>query len=340
MWSSAVSGFLALAAPVQAADLTAQEKQAWSGLRESFAVVLQGERPAGSAALIDERGLFVAHRTSVGANVVRARLASGKVVELRLRNQDERSQLVLLQATNWDATLARPVTAPMAEPRAGERLLAVLATGPIRAEFVAGGRVGLHGPSQRLLPLNEVRFEAPEGAVGGALVVTMDGELVGALNATLSAEPEKSVQRIPLGNAASNTRTLDAILGRGAPAPAAMGPAVMTVAYTVGPEMMRRVIDGFRSAEGRVEHPALGAFCGDAKGGGALVHKVEPGSPADQAGLRVNDVIVEMNGTLIQEGMDFARVLMRLDVGSKLTMRVRRGPAQVILNAVVGVQTE
>jgi S1-C subfamily serine protease len=57
---------------------------------------------------------------------------------------------------------------------------------------------------------------------------------------------------------------------------------------------------------------------------GVLVVRVEPGSVAEDAELRVNDVIEAINRETVRDKEDFKRVLSRLDSGAAIVLQVYR----------------
>jgi len=342
MFSSAASAILLSSVAYLPQRAGASEQDVWARMRSSFVTIMTSdERPIGAAVLIDSRGLFVAHRQAVQGDTVQARLSNGESVRLVVRTSETATQLVLLAADKWDPNYARPFRAPGDNERPGGLLLAVLGSGPIRAEFVSSRLHGVIRPSQRLVPLTELRFEAPEETIGSALIVCENGELLGGLNATL-----RSATPVNLGNQQSalsglqDVRNLQdlvkALPKQGLRPQNSIGPSSMTVAYTVGPSFVRRVLDGFRSPDHRVIFPSLGVFCVDNVGGGALVQVVKEGSAADKAGVRVGDVLLDIAGNNIRNQVDFALVMLRQESGRKITMRVKRGLSILIMDAVVG----
>ncbi len=60
-------------------------------------------------------------------------------------------------------------------------------------------------------------------------------------------------------------------------------------------------------------------------GGGVLAIQIEPGSPADRAGLREGDIIVEFDGTTIEHMDSLYRLLTEERVGKTAEMVVLRG---------------
>eukprot|EP00903_Cladosiphon_okamuranus_P004057 g4055.t1 len=74
------------------------------------------------------------------------------------------------------------------------------------------------------------------------------------------------------------------------------------------------------------ETPVLGIGMGLQRGvGGVPVQKVEPNSPAAQAGVRVGDVIVAVDGERVKEGSELQQILLKREVGDE------RGEAEVPL---------
>jgi putative serine protease PepD len=332
MWLSAVSVGVAILGVNPQARLSDKEQALWKRMEPAIVMVLDKGRATGPAALIDETGLFIAHRSAVSGGQVDARTVAGQAIRLVVRSEDPITQLVLLESKEWRGG-ARPFSAPRAGVNPGGSLLAVLSTGPIRAEFVSSDRMGVVKQAQRMVPLTEFRFEAPAEAVGTALVFSENGEFLGALHATLG-RPETAANT--LGNTLSGGNTVGDLLNRlPGVRGAQIGPSELTVAYTAGPDLVRRALAGFRSDSREVDYPSLGVFVRDNPGGGALVQQVTPDSAAAKAGVRPGDVIVDIGGNLIRSQVDFARVMVNQNVGAKITIRVRRGQQLHLLDAVV-----
>lgn len=60
-------------------------------------------------------------------------------------------------------------------------------------------------------------------------------------------------------------------------------------------------------------------------GEGALVTQVYKGDPADQGGIKVNDVIVSAKGESVQSSRDLTRIIAATPVGEKTTIGIVRG---------------
>jgi S1-C subfamily serine protease len=69
---------------------------------------------------------------------------------------------------------------------------------------------------------------------------------------------------------------------------------------------------------------------------GALVLSVQPGSPAQQAALQVNDVIVSLNGTTIQSPTDLTAAIHPLKTGDRVTVGIYRGSGRQNLSVTLG----
>jgi serine protease Do len=70
--------------------------------------------------------------------------------------------------------------------------------------------------------------------------------------------------------------------------------------------------------------PALGKALGMTRPEGALVAEVEPGGPADKAGLKAGDVILRVDQSPIARAEDLPRTVARHQPGSKVKVEFRR----------------
>ena len=71
---------------------------------------------------------------------------------------------------------------------------------------------------------------------------------------------------------------------------------------------------------------------------GALIISVEPGSPAQRSGLRVDDVIVTFNGTAIQGPDDLTAAIHPLKPGARVTIGVYRGSTLTDVGVTLGAR--
>ena len=69
---------------------------------------------------------------------------------------------------------------------------------------------------------------------------------------------------------------------------------------------------------------------------GALVAGIEPGSPAQRAGVKPGDVIVGLNGEMLDEYKDLPRLVAAADAGNESTLQVKRNGETVELDVEIG----
>jgi S1-C subfamily serine protease len=70
--------------------------------------------------------------------------------------------------------------------------------------------------------------------------------------------------------------------------------------------------------------------------GGVLLSGVRTGSPADSAGLKGGDVIVQFDGVRVDNIYDYTFALRSRKPGQKVRITVHRGDRDVELFAVLG----
>jgi serine protease Do len=108
----------------------------------------------------------------------------------------------------------------------------------------------------------------------------------------------------------------------------------MGVSFAIPIELAQRVQQQI-VATGKVDHPRLGVTIqevnqtladsfGLKRPEGALVSKVEPGSPADKAGLKAGDVIQSVNGTPIVSSGELPAHIVMMRTGENVKLEVWR----------------
>lgn len=111
----------------------------------------------------------------------------------------------------------------------------------------------------------------------------------------------------------------------------------------VGPDGKERVIEGAGPlvrrgylGVGLTElTPQLRTHFGAPEDAGVMVSSVEPGSPADKAGLEVGDIIARIEGQDVQSSWDLRSRLREAEEGDQVQMEVwRKGKAQTLSASV------
>jgi serine protease Do len=126
----------------------------------------------------------------------------------------------------------------------------------------------------------------------------------------------------------------------------AINPRANTIGFAVPVNIAKDVLPQLR-ASGKVTRGWLGVYIqpidsqmqellglDDTKG--ALVSKVEPGSPADTAGVKSGDVVVEFDGRKIEKMEELPRFVARAGVGEKLALVVMRKGDRKDLEVTLG----
>jgi S1-C subfamily serine protease len=88
-----------------------------------------------------------------------------------------------------------------------------------------------------------------------------------------------------------------------------------------------------------IKRPYLGVSTSDPDSGtGAIIERVVSGGPADDAGLRSGDRIVDIGGRAIGESADVATAVVALKPGDKVDVRVRRGGSARTISVTLGTR--
>jgi len=82
--------------------------------------------------------------------------------------------------------------------------------------------------------------------------------------------------------------------------------------------------------------PEIAESLGVDKARGALVANVSKDGPADKAGVKVGDVIIEFDGKEVKDSGDLPIIVARTPVDKKVRMRVLRDKKEILLTVAVG----
>ena len=262
---------------------------------------VQGEG-SGSGVIWDEQGRIVTNNHVVeGAGDLEVALANGTRLDARVVGADPRTDLAVVDVERVGLPAARFAGGL---PRVGE--LAIALGSPLGLENSASAGIvsALHrdlpsgGTTPALIDLIQTDAAISPGNSGGALV-NAEGVVIGVNVAYIPPE----ARAVSIGFAIPSPVVRDVVpqlIEDGRAEHAYLG--VVSIPVT---EELRRSFD-------------LGVE------EGALVQSVSGGSPAERAGLRPGDVIVEMGGDSIRTVEDLYSAIRRRDPGDAVKLRVVR----------------
>lgn len=125
----------------------------------------------------------------------------------------------------------------------------------------------------------------------------------------------------------------------------------MGISFAVPIDEAMRVSEQLK-ASGRVTRGRIGVQIGEVtkevaeslglpKAQGALVQRVEPGGPADKAGLEAGDIVLKFNGTSIEKTSDLPRLVGNTKPGARTTVTVwRKGAKRDLTIAVAEMEPD
>jgi serine protease Do len=108
------------------------------------------------------------------------------------------------------------------------------------------------------------------------------------------------------------------------------------ISFAIPANVARRALESLLKT-GRIIRGYLGVIMFDIKGkGGVYVYQVQPGSPAQEAGIKPGDIIVRFNGREVPDKVFFRSRVAELDIKSKVELTIVRNGQEQTLNAVIG----
>jgi len=266
-------------------------------------------RSVGSGFIIDKSGLVVTnHHVVEGADAIEVQLADERTFDAELIGSDERTDVALLKLAKAD-DLPTVRWGDSAQLEVGDWVVAI--GNPFGLDHTVTS--GIVSAKERMIgagPYDDfIQTDASinPGNSGGPLF-NLRGEVVGI-----------------------NT---------------AIAPQGQGIGFAIPAHLAQGVIDDLRG-EGRVVRGWLGVLfqplddeLAEAFGlddtRGAVVTNVSPGSPAEKAGMKAGDVIVEVGDHRLQSGRQLPSKVAALDPGAKVSIAVIRDGKRRELKVVIG----
>jgi serine protease Do len=273
------------------------------------------ERALGSGVIVSADGYIITnHHVVDGAEQIKIDLSDGRTVDAKLVGSDPPSDLALLKVSQTGLAYLTPGDSD--KVRTGDVALAIGNPFGVGQTVTMGiiSAKGRSGPGPGSGNFEDfLQTDAPinQGNSGGALVNTI-GELIGI-----------------------NSQIL----------PGAGGTNI-GIGFAIPSNMVRNVMDQLQKS-GKVRRGQLGVSVGRVDSDmaqslgmsetkGVIVNSVLPGSAAERAGIRQGDVIVALDGSVVNETNAFRNHIAATAPGTEVTLSVLRDNREQKIRATLG----
>ncbi|HEY9073400.1 MAG TPA: DegQ family serine endoprotease [Desulfobaccales bacterium] len=266
-------------------------------------------RSLGSGFIIDPTGYIITNNHVVeGADKITVKLIGGKDYKATIKGRDPKTDLALLHIPNAPPNLPFLKLGDSDAVRVGDWVMAVgnpfgLSHTVTQGIISAKGRVIGAGPYDNFL---QTDASINPGNSGGPLL-NLKGEVVGI-----------------------NTAIIAGGTGIGFATPSDMAKVVIPQLKEKG-----RVIRGMIGVQVQVVTPELAKSFGMTEPKGALVAEVNPGSPAEKAGIKRGDIITDFNGHPIHEMNELPRLVADTAPGTKSAIKALRNGKEMTFNVTI-----
>jgi serine protease Do len=272
------------------------------------------QRGVGSGFIISDDGFVLTNAHVVeGADEVVVTLTDRREFKAKVLGSDARSDVALLKVDGRNLPSVR--IGDSSKIRVGEWVIAIGSPFNLENTVTAGIISAKARDTGEYLPLIQSDVAVNPGNSGGPLI-NMRGEVIGINSqiATLSGAYNGISFAVPIDEV---MRVSDQIRKTGKVTRGRLGVQISEVTTDVA------------------ESLGLG------RARGAEVAMVEPGGPADKAGLKTGDIILKFNGKDIERSSDLPRLVGGSTVGSRATVTVwRRGSQLDLPVTIVELQDE
>jgi len=276
----------------------------------------QRQNGLGSGFIIDSNGTILTNYHVVNdAQKISVTVSDGKTYDAKVVGKDQKSDIAVIKI---DAGRALPAVTLGDSDRleVGEWVMAI--GNPFGLDHtVTSGIVSAKGRQIGAGPYdNFIQTDASinPGNSGGPLL-NLRGEVVGINTAIFS----QSGGNIGIGFAIPSNSVKDLL-----------------------PQLRDKgkVVRGYVGATVQKISPEIAESLGLKQTGGALVADVVKGGPAEKAGLKVGDVIVEFDKKVIKDSADLPAAVARVSPGTSVQLKIAREGKQISLPITVGEMKE
>lgn len=271
-----------------------------------------GVRGTGSGVILRSDGHILTNaHVAQGASTIEVTLASGEKLEAEVVGADSDTDIAVIKVNRGDLPAA--VIGSYKDLRVGEVAVAIGSPLGLEQTVTAGiisavGRTVVRPGQPPLVEMIQTDAPITQGNSGGALV-NGDGAVIG-INTLIGASPEVGAEGIAFA-------------------------IPIDVAVAVADELI---------STGRATHPWLGISGGNITTEsarqfgveqGAFIVEVVPGGPADQAGIRANDVIVSFDGDRIDSMDELIVAIRNRGVGDLVALELVRDGRRLTVRATL-----
>ncbi|MFZ6847470.1 DegQ family serine endoprotease [Undibacterium sp. RuRC25W] len=271
-------------------------------------------RGVGSGFIISQDGYVLTNAHVVdGASDIYVKLTDKREFKAKVIGIDKRTDVALIKIEG--AKLPKATIGDSDKIRAGEWVIAIGSPFELENTVTAGIISAKARDTGEYLPLIQTDVAVNPGNSGGPLI-NMRGEVIG-INSQIYSRSG----------------------------------GYMGISFAVPIDEAMRVADQLKSA-GKVTRGRIGVQIGEvskevaesiglAKAEGAAVVRIEPGSPAEKAGIQDGDVILKFNGQAISKSSDLPRIVGAIKPGSKAVITIwRKGALRELPISVAEMETE
>ncbi len=271
------------------------------------------QRSLGSGFIIDEKGFIVTNNHVIeDADEIRVKLKNGNEHDAEIIGRDPNTDLALIKITA-DVDLPYMKLGDSDTVKVGEWVMAIgnpfglentVTTGIVSAK----GRVIGSGPYDDFI---QTDASINPGNSGGPLI-NMEGEVVG-INTAIVATGQGIGFAVPV-NMAKNI--LQQLRDKGEVTRGWIGVVIQDLTEE------------------------LADYYGVDSEKGALVAEVIEDDPADRAGIKAKDVIIEINGKSVEDSRDLSMIVAGFDVGEEIDVTVIRNGKQKTFDVTIAKREE
>jgi len=274
----------------------------------------QVPRGVGSGFIISADGYVLTNAHVVeGADEVFVTLTDKREFKAKIIGSDRRTDVALVKIDG--SNLPRLTMGDSSKLRVGEWVIAIGSPFGLENTVTAGIVSANSRDTGDYLPLIQTDVAVNPGNSGGPLI-NMRGEVVG-INSQIYSRS-------------------GGYMGISFAVPIAEAIRVSEQLKTIGRVVRGRI--GVQIGEVTKE---VAESLGLPRAQGALVARVEPGSPAEKAGVEAGDIITHFNGTTIEKSGDLPRLVGNTKPGSKSTLTIlRKGTKRDLQVTVAEMEAE